>query len=115
MTDYWRETFSYFGLYKKMGKVKKVFTPEYFNYSKLEDGKTGKKEKYFLYYEPKTLESDKIIIWIHGVGWNAGNPKYYDYVGDLMDLVVAETDMLDNVWQVRGIGLFRLVIDFQHR
>ena len=41
MTDYWRETFSYFGLYKKMGKVKKVFTPEYSNYSKPEEGKAG--------------------------------------------------------------------------
>lgn len=84
MTDYWRETLSYFGLYKKMGKVKKVFTPEYFNYSKPEEGKAGKKEKYFLYYDPKTLLSDKIIIWIHGGGWNAGNPKYFDYVGQCM-------------------------------
>ena len=84
MTDYWRETFSYFGLYKEMSKVKKVFTPEYFNYSKPEEGKSGKKEKYFLYYEPETVVSDKIVIWIHGGGWNAGNPKYFDYVGQYM-------------------------------
>ena len=28
--------------------------------------------------------SDKIVIWIHGGGWNAGNPKFFDYVGQYM-------------------------------
>lgn len=32
MSDYWRETFSYFGLLRKTGKVKKVFSPEYFSF-----------------------------------------------------------------------------------
>ena len=74
MSDYWRETFSYFGLLRKTGKVKKVFSPEYFSFG--ED-----REQYFLYYEPKNLVSEKIIVWIHGGGWNAGNPKFFDYVG----------------------------------
>lgn len=39
------------------------------------------KHQYFLYYEPKEALSDKIIYWVHGGGWNAGNPKIFDYVG----------------------------------
>jgi len=74
MNDYLRENFSYFGLFKKMHQVKKEYIPECISFG--ED-----KEQYFLYYEPKDIISDKIIVWIHGGGWNAGNPKYFDYVG----------------------------------
>lgn len=35
----------------------------------------------FLYYEPEQTASDKVIIWVHGGGWNAGTPKYFDFVG----------------------------------
>ena len=77
MNDYLRENLSYFGLFRKMGKVKKVLVPERFDFG----GEGGDKEQYFLYYEPKTLVSDKVIIWVHGGGWNAGNPEYFDYVG----------------------------------
>ena len=98
MNDYLRESFSYFGLFKKMAKVKKVIEPEYFYFGEDEnsgvfrDGDKGgescaagcddlKKDMYFLYYEPKTVTSDKIIVWVHGGGWNAGDPKFFDYVG----------------------------------
>ncbi|MCR5612868.1 alpha/beta hydrolase [Treponema sp.] len=86
MIDYLRESFSYFGLFKKMSKVKKKFEPEYFQFGE-------NKDQYFLYYEPKSITadkssaksdgkiSDKIIFWIHGGGWNAGDPKFFDYVG----------------------------------
>ena len=74
MNDYLRESFSYFGLYKKMFMVKKKYTPSYVSFG--ED-----KDQYFLYYEPQNPVSDKIIVWIHGGGWNAGNPKFFDYVG----------------------------------
>ena len=74
MNDYLRESFSYFGLYRKMFKVKKEYIPEYVSYG-------SSKEQYYLYYEPKELKSDKIIVWVHGGGWNAGNPKYFDFVG----------------------------------
>lgn len=74
MNDYLRESLSYFGLYKKMFQVKKIFKPAMVPYGK-------NKEQYFLYYEPKKITSDKIIIWVHGGGWNAGNPKYFDFVG----------------------------------
>lgn len=39
MSDYWRETFSYFGLLRKTGKVKKVFSPEYFSFGEDREGR----------------------------------------------------------------------------
>ena len=74
MNDYLRESLSYFGLYKKMFRVRKEFEPVYVSFGK-------NKDQYFLYYEPEEIRSDKIIIWVHGGGWNAGNPKFFDYVG----------------------------------
>ncbi len=74
MNDFMRESLSYFGLYRKMLQVKKIYKPEFVSFG--ED-----KNQYFLYYEPKKPVSDKVIIWIHGGGWNAGTPKYFDFVG----------------------------------
>ena len=74
MNDYMRESLSYFGLYRKMFQVKKKYKPVTVPYGK-------HKEQYFLYYEPEKMISDKIIVWVHGGGWNAGNPKFFDFVG----------------------------------
>ena len=74
MNDYLRESLSYFGLYKKMFRVKKQFKPVSVSFGK-------HKDQYFLCYEPEEIRSDKIIVWVHGGGWNAGNPKFFDYVG----------------------------------
>ena len=74
MNDLLRESLSYFGLYKKMFQVKKRYTPVMVPYGQ-------NREQYFLYYEPERTVSDKIIVWVHGGGWNAGNPKYFDFVG----------------------------------
>ncbi len=74
MNDFIRESLSYFGLYKKMLKVEKIFKPDHVSYGSHID-------QYFLYYEPDDIKSDKIIVWVHGGGWNAGNPDYFDFVG----------------------------------
>ena len=74
MNDYLREYFSYFGLYRKMFRVRKKYTPVKVSYG-------SNKEQYFLYYEPREAISDKVIVWVHGGGWNAGNPAFFDYVG----------------------------------
>ena len=74
MNDYLRESLSYFGLYRKMFQVQKKYKPVMVSYGK-------NKEQYFLYYEPETILHDKIIVWVHGGGWNAGNPRFFDYVG----------------------------------
>lgn len=74
MNDYLRESLSYFGIYRKLLFAKKRFLPERVGYG-------PDKDQYFLYYEPRKATSDKIIFWVHGGGWNAGNPKFFDYVG----------------------------------
>ena len=74
MKDYLRESLSYFGLYRKMFRVKKKYTPVKVSYG-------NNKEQYFLYYEPEKISCDKIIVWVHGGGWNGGSPRFFDYVG----------------------------------
>ncbi len=74
MNDLLRESLSYFGLYWKMFQVRKKYKP-----IKVPCGKN--KEQYFLYYEPEKILSEKIIVWVHGGGWNAGNPELFDFVG----------------------------------
>lgn len=74
MNDSIRENLSYFGLYRKMLSVKKIFVPQYVSFG-------ADKNQYFLFYEPENVISDKVIIWIHGGGWNAGTPKFFDFVG----------------------------------
>ena len=69
-----RESLSYFGLYRKMLRVRKSIVPEAVSFG-------NDKNQYFLYYEPKHTAGDKIIMWVHGGGWNAGTPKYFDFVG----------------------------------
>ena len=78
MIYYIRENLSYYPLYwNLLFKNKKEVTPEYISYG--ED-----KDQYCLYYEPAKPVSDKLVVWIHGGGWNAGTPKQFDYVGQAM-------------------------------
>ncbi len=74
MRDYLREMTSYSGLNRLVKKYPKYTTPEYQSFG-------PDKNQYFLYFEPEKITSSKIIFWIHGGGWNAGDPKYFDYVG----------------------------------
>lgn len=74
MNDSMRESLSYFGLYRKMLSVKKIVEPVKVSFG-------NDKNQYFLYYEPEKVISEKIIVWVHGGGWNAGTPKYFDFVG----------------------------------
>ncbi len=78
MIDYIRENLSYYPIFfRLLFRTKKVFTPEKVSYG-------SDKEQYFLYYEPSKRVSDKLVFWVHGGGWNAGNPKFFDYVGQYM-------------------------------
>ena len=74
MNDYLRESLSYFGLYKKLFRAKKEIRPERVSFG-------PDKEQYFLYYEPRRIRDSKIIFWVHGGGWNAGSPSFFDFVG----------------------------------
>lgn len=77
MKDSTRESLSYFGMYKEMLRVKKEVSPEHVSFG-------SHKDQYFYYYEPKNPRSSKIIMWIHGGGWNSGSPKYFDFVGQAL-------------------------------
>lgn len=74
MNDYLRESLSYFGLYRRMLGAKRAIVPERVDYG-------PDKDQYFLYYAPPRPVSDKVVFWVHGGGWNAGNPRFFDYVG----------------------------------
>ena len=74
MIDSIRENLSYFELYARMACNKKIVKP-----IKIEYGEY--KEQYFLYYETATVKSNKLIFYIHGGGWNAGSPEFFDFVG----------------------------------
>ncbi len=74
MNDFLRESFSYSAIYKEIGKVPKIITPEKISYG-------SDKNQYYYYYEPDKVKSDKVIVWIHGGGWNAGTPEDFDYMG----------------------------------
>lgn len=74
MKDSMRESLSYGGLFWRMLRVKRAFEPQ-----RVPFGENG--QQYFLYYEPRSAVSDKVIMWIHGGGWNAGTPKMFDFVG----------------------------------
>jgi acetyl esterase/lipase len=69
-----RESFSYSAIYKEIGKVPKIITPEKISYG-------SDKNQYYYYYEPTKVLSDKSIVWIHGGGLNAGTPEDFDYMG----------------------------------
>lgn len=74
MKDSTRESLSYPGLYAKLLRIKKEIKPQSVPFG-------SDRQQYFLYYEPKQIKSDKIILWVHGGGWNAGTPKQFDFVG----------------------------------
>lgn len=74
MKDSMRESLSYFGLYIRMFQVKKTVEPQAVSFG-------NDKDQYFLYYEPLSPLSEKVIVWVHGGGWNAGTPRFFDFVG----------------------------------
>ena len=74
MKDYMREMFSYPGLYSRSAQVKKVIKPRRIDYG-------SHKEQFFLLFEPEGEKKNKVIIWIHGGGWNSGSPYSFEYVG----------------------------------
>lgn len=74
MKDYMREMFSYLGLYSRIAQVKKVIKPRRIDYG-------SHKEQFFLLFEPEGEKKNKVIIWIHGGGWNSFSPYSFEYVG----------------------------------
>lgn len=74
MKDYIRENMSYVGLDRLRKRYPKIVTPDRITYG-------ADKDQYFFFFEPLEKVSDKVIVWVHGGGWNAGDPDYFEYVG----------------------------------
>ncbi|MCR5671484.1 MAG: alpha/beta hydrolase [Butyrivibrio sp.] len=74
MNDFLRESFSYSKIFKEIKKIERKISPERVAYG-------SDKNQYYYFYQPDKLLSDKVIIWIHGGGWNAGTPEDFDYMG----------------------------------
>ena len=74
MIDYWREMCSYPRLYYKLARVKKVIKPKKVCYGM-------DKHQFFLHFCPGSAVKEKVIVWIHGGGWNSGSPFDFQYVG----------------------------------
>ena len=74
MKDWLRESLSYFGLYSRLLRVKRSIVPACVPFG-------NHKSQYFLHYAPNRMTGDKVIVWVHGGGWNAGSPRSFDFVG----------------------------------
>lgn len=74
MKDYLREMLSYPGLYRRLSKVKKIVKAERVDFG-------SDKNQFFLYFEPDSVKQNKVVVWIHGGGWNSGTPYDFEYVG----------------------------------
>ena len=74
MKDYLREMFSYSGLYRRLAKVKKIIKAERIDFG-------IDKNQFVLHFEPDSGKKSKVVVWIHGGGWNAGTPYDFEYVG----------------------------------
>ncbi len=74
MKDFLREMFSYPSLYYRLAKVKKIIKGKRIDFG-------SDKNQFFLHFEPKEKRHRKVVVWIHGGGWNAGTPYDFEYVG----------------------------------
>ena len=69
-----REYLSYGKFIVPLMKVKRTIIPE--------ESKWGEyKDQYFLYFPGREPKQDKVVIYIHGGGWNSRNPKQDFYIG----------------------------------
>lgn len=78
MNDTLREYCSYWKFIIPLLKVKKVIKPE--------EIKWGNKDQYFLFFQSPNKKEDKLIIYIHGGGWNSNSPKKHYFIGQKIAL-----------------------------
>ncbi len=78
MNDTLREYCSYWKFIIPMLKVKKVINPQ--------ELKWGDKNQYFLFFKSPHKKEDKLIIYIHGGGWNSNTPKKHHFIGQKIAL-----------------------------
>lgn len=79
MYDYLRELCSYPSIYYKLSKIKEIIKPERVDFG-------TDRNQFFLHFAPNGASKGKVIIWIHGGGWNAGTPYDFAFVGQCFAL-----------------------------
>lgn len=72
--DLLREFASYPGLVWKIAKFKRTISPMRVSYG------TGP-DQYFLHFAPTGRTQAKVILYLHGGGWNSGSPSAFAMVG----------------------------------
>lgn len=72
--DLLRELASYPGLMWKIAKVKRTISPMRVSYG-------VDPAQYFLHFAPPGAASDKVILYLHGGGWNSGSPSTFAMIG----------------------------------
>ena len=73
MNDTVREYCSYGKFIVPLLRYKRSVTPK--------ECRWGDKDQYFLYFPSPAKKEDKLVIYIHGGGWNSNSPKRHDFVG----------------------------------
>ncbi len=73
MNDTVREYTSYWKFLIPYLRFQKTVTPI--------EHRWGDKDRYFLFFPAQNKKEDKLVIYLHGGGWNSNSPKLHNFVG----------------------------------
>lgn len=73
--DLMQEFASYPSLFWKLMRVKSSICPQKLSYGE-------EKDQYLLHFAPLGGAREKVIYYIHGGGWNSGNPLFFRFIGE---------------------------------
>ncbi len=73
MNDTVREYLSYGKFVLPLARFKRTVKPEEVIW--------GDRDQYFLYFKSPAPKENKLVIYLHGGGWNSNSPKQHDFVG----------------------------------
>ena len=72
--DIFHEYASYPALFWKLVKYKKVLQPQKISFG-------CHRTQYFLHFAPTGEARNKVVVYIHGGGWNNGSPEFFHFIG----------------------------------
>ncbi len=78
MNDTFREYTSYGKVILPLMRVKREITPA--------EEHWGDKDQYFLFFKAPEKKQNKLVIYLHGGGWNSNSPKQHFFVGQKIAL-----------------------------
>lgn len=65
---------SYPSLFGKLLRYRKVLVPERIPFG-------DHPAQYVLHFSPDTSAQEKVVVYLHGGGWNSGNPSMFHFIG----------------------------------